>query len=405
MNDQQRAGWIADGMQREGFTALLCRLPQHVVMLTGYQPVLGNSFCLVTLRSDGQPEARLAVPADEQDLVPKGAAASVKPYAEETMEKISTTIPSVRGPLGELVREAGVGGGAVVGIEAVQSPVASHYTQIGTPGPATTDMIAELVAGAELRDATALLDDLSSVKSEDELRWIRRAEETGRAGFEAARTAIRPGATEAEVAGATYAGLLRAGYAVPGAWHVTAYVHVMSGPRAAEAYKAFNLTGSRTIERGDTVSVQMEVAVNGYWAELTRPFFAGEASDRWRAAHAACVKAQEAALRTIRAGVSGHDADAAARRVMQQAGFGEAFKHGLGHGFGFQAINHAAEPVLHPASRSVLRAGQVHNMEPAVYLDGVGGIRLNDNVLVRQDGNELLSAAIPRDLDWLIVGE
>jgi Xaa-Pro aminopeptidase len=88
---------------------------------------------------------------------------------------------------------------------------------------------------------------------------------------------------------------------------------------------------------------------------------------------------------------------------MQQAGFGGAFKHGLGHGFGFQAINHAAAPVLHPASRAILYSGMVHNMEPAVYLDGKGGLRLNDNVVVRADGNEVLSRAISRDLDWLVV--
>jgi len=90
---------------------------------------------------------------------------------------------------------------------------------------------------------------------------------------------------------------------------------------------------------------------------------------------------------------------------MQDAGYGTAFKHGLGHGFGFQAINHAAAPILHPASASTLRAGMVHNMEPAVYLDGVGGIRLNDNVLVRAGGNELLSRDIPRELEWLVVRE
>jgi Xaa-Pro aminopeptidase len=88
---------------------------------------------------------------------------------------------------------------------------------------------------------------------------------------------------------------------------------------------------------------------------------------------------------------------------MEQAGCGAAFKHGLGHGFGFQAINHAASPVLHPASKETLRSGMVHNMEPAVYLEGKGGIRLNDNVLVRQDGNEVLSSMIPRALDWLVV--
>jgi Xaa-Pro aminopeptidase len=115
------------------------------------------------------------------------------------------------------------------------------------------------------------------------------------------------------------------------------------------------------------------------------------------------MRAQDAALQVIRDGVPAREADHAARSVMEQAGFGAAFKHGLGHGFGFQAINHAAMPVLHPASNQVLRAGMVHNMEPAVYLDGKGGIRLNDNVLVHKDGNEVISSSLPRDLDWLVV--
>jgi Xaa-Pro aminopeptidase len=403
----ERARWIADMLAREGYAALICRLPQNVVMLTGYQPILGNSFCLVTPgRGAGEPETRLVVPSDEANLVPEGAAVTVKTFAEETMERISTTLPSVREPLAALLRDAGLSqGSVVVGYEGDRSPIAGYYTQIGVPGPNTLDLLRALLPSATFRDATDALEGLASVKSDEELRWIRTSEEVALYGFEAARQTIRAGTTEAEVAGAVHAALYRAGYASPGARHITAYVHVMSGPRAAEAYKAFNLTTNRAIEGGDTVSVQMEVCVNGYWAELTRPFFAGEASDEWARAHHACVRAQDAALQVIRDGVSGRAADAAARAVMQDAGYGAAFKHGLGHGFGFQAINHAAAPILHPASTSTLRAGMVHNMEPAVYLDGEGGIRLNDNVLVRAGGNELLSRDIPRELDWLVVRE
>ncbi|HEX6556639.1 MAG TPA: Xaa-Pro peptidase family protein, partial [Ktedonobacteraceae bacterium] len=248
-----------------------------------------------------------------------------------------------------------------------------------------------------------MLDELAAIKTEEELSAIRRSEEVGRQGFMAARDAVRVGATEADVAAAPYAALLRAGYAAPGASHVLPHVHVMSGPRAALAYRAFNLTSNATINQGDTVTVQMEIGINGYWAELTRTFFAGTISDEWRKAHQACIAAQDAALQHIRNGASARSVDRAARSVMEQTGFGRAFKHGLGHGFGFQAINHAAAPVLHPASHAVLQSGMVHNMEPAVYLEGKGGLRLNDNIAVRADGYEVLSLALPRDLDWLVV--
>ena len=387
----------------EDFHALICRLPQNVVMLTGYQPILGNTFCLVTVNAARDVEIRLALPVDEKDFVPPGTAVEVKAYAEETLRYIDNTIEAVREPLAELIRSAGINENAMIGYEGIYSPVAAAYTQVGVPGPATLELLHQLFLGGYLRDASTMLDELAAIKTEDEVGAIRRCEQVAFEGFQAAHDAIHTGATEADVAAATSAALLRAGYAAPGAHNVLPFVHVMAGPRSALAYRAFNVTSNYSISQGDTVMVQMEVCINGYWAELTRTFFAGTISDEWGKAHSACVAAQDAALQGIRDGVLARTVDGAARSVMGKAGFGPAFKHGLGHGFGFQAINHAAVPVLHPASDAVLRSGMVHNMEPAVYLEGKGGIRLNDNVLVRSDGNEVLSKRIPRDLEWLVV--
>ena len=403
--DNTRKQRIVEMFSRRGedFHALICRLPQNVVMLTGYQPVLGNTFCLVTVNAAREVEIRLALPVDEQDFVPPGTVVEVKTYAEETLRYIYNTIESAREPLAELIRSAGINENAVIGYEGIYSPVAAAYTQVGVPGPATLELLHGLFLGGYLRDVSSMLDELAAIKTEDEVEAIRRCERVAFEGFQAARGAIHAGATEADVAAATYAALLRAGYAAPGAHNVLPYVHVMAGTRAALAYRAFNLTSNYAISQGDTVTVQVEICVNGYWAELTRSFFAGTITDEWRKAHLACVAAQDAALENIRDGVLARAVDGAARSVMGKAGFGPAFKHGLGHGFGFQAINHTAAPVLHPASDAVLRSGMLHNMEPAVYLEGKGGIRLNDNVLVRSDGNEVLSRMVPRDLEWLVV--
>jgi Xaa-Pro aminopeptidase len=146
-----------------------------------------------------------------------------------------------------------------------------------------------------------------------------------------------------------------------------------------------------------------KIGINGYWAQLTRTFFAQSINREWQRVQRACVAAQDAALKVIREGALARDVDATARQVIQDASFGDAFKHGLGHGSGFQAINHAAIPILHPTSNTVLRSGMVHTIEPAVYLEGKGGFRLNDDVVVRPDGSEVLSSALPRYLDWLIV--
>lgn len=387
----------------EDYHAFVCRLPQNVVMLTGYQPVLGNSFCVVSVNAAQEVEIRLLVPKDEEDRIPPGTAVEIKTYSEEGMDYIFNTIEAAHVPLGELLRSVGLRSQAVIGYENTSSPIATAYTQVGIPAPSTLTLLEEVFIGDYLRDATHLIDELASIKTEEEIGYIRRSEAVAHEGFIAAHDAVRVGATEADVAAATYAAMLKAGYAAPGANHVLPHVHIMAGPRAALAYRAFNLTSNAPIQRGDTVLVQMEINVNGYWAELTRTFFAGSISNEWRNAHQACVAAQDAALQCIHDGASGRAVDSAARSVMQQAGFGSAFKHGLGHGLGFQAINHTAIPVLHPASDATLHTGMVHNMEPAVYLDGKGGIRLNDNVAVFQDGGEVLSRAIPRDLDWLVV--
>lgn len=400
----QRLKHIKTLFSRDGYHALVCRTPEHVLMLTGYQPILGNSFCVLSLNAKQELEIRLVVPVDEQDLVPPGTAVEVKTFAEETMDYIGTTLDAIREPLGEVLRSAGLSANAVIGVEGGRAPIIPAYTQVGIPGPETRRLLHMLLLGGEIRDASSTLEELSSIKTKEELAAIKRSEAVARQGFAAAREAIHVGATEADVAAATYAALLRAGYAAPGAHHVQPSVHVMAGPRAAQAYRAFNLTSDAAIKRGDTVTVQMEIGVNGYWAELTRTFFAETISDEWHKAHQACMAAQDAALKLIRDGAIARDVDKAARQVMQQAGLGAFFKHGLGHGFGFQAINHSAIPVIHPASQTTLHAGMVHNMEPAVYIDGLGGLRLNDNVAVQANGNEVLSSALSRDLDWLVVG-
>ena len=398
----ERLERAAEGMRQAGYAALIVRMPEHVLMLSGYQPVLGNSFCLLSLGATGEPELRLAALDSETDRAGAAMPLQLITFTEETLDWIGDTIVAAKEPLGKLLAAAGIASDAVVGIEGGTHPIATGYTQVGTPAYATVTLLRDLLPQVTLRDATDLLDALKAVKSEAELERIRQAERVAIAGFHAARDAARPGASEADVAAATYAALVRAGYGEAGVWNVQPFVHVMSGLRSELAYLAFNMTSGAVIQSGDPVLVQLEIGLDGYWAELSRTFFAGSVSETWRAAHAACVRAQDAALKIIRPGASGRGVDAAAREVMRDAGFGEAFKHGLGHGFGFQAINHGARPILHPASTDTLQAGMVSNLEPAVYLKGIGGLRLNDDVAVRPDGCELLSRDLPRELEWLI---
>ena len=138
------------------------------------------------------------------------------------------------------------------------------------------------------------------------------------------------------------------------------------------------------------VVVDAGCSVDGYASDCTRTFATGELPDELARAYEVCHEAQLAGLAAMAPGVPGRDADAAAREVIAAAGWGEQFGHGLGHGIGLEV--HEA-PVVRPESTDTLEAGNVVSCEPGIYLPGVGGVRIEDMVLITEDGAERLTRA------------
>lgn len=174
------------------------------------------------------------------------------------------------------------------------------------------------------------------------------------------------------------------------------FAYCMSGPDAYEAFAAYQRSRSRGIEKGDLVLLHCNSCVDGFWTDITRTFVVGEADARQRKIFDAIFAAREAALKAIRPGASGAQVDAAAREVMRDHGFEKAFKHPTGHGVGFVAIDHNARPRIHPVSEDVLEVGMVFNVEPGIYIKGVGGARHCDMVVVTDNGYELLTDFLSR---------
>jgi Xaa-Pro aminopeptidase len=146
----------------------------------------------------------------------------------------------------------------------------------------------------------------------------------------------------------------------------------------------------RPIPANTLVTVDAGCRVDGYASDCTRTFATGDLPDDLARAYEVCLEAQLAGLEAYRPGTSGRDADAAAREVIAAAGWGDEFGHGLGHGIGLEV--HEA-PTVRPESTDTLEPGNVVSCEPGIYLPGLGGVRIEDMVLVAESGPERLTKA------------
>ena len=166
---------------------------------------------------------------------------------------------------------------------------------------------------------------------------------------------------------------------------------VAAGPRAALAHA---IPGERRIVSGELVVIDCGARVDGYCSDITRTFAAGTVREELRRVYAVVLEEQLAALAALRPSVTGHDADADHRDVVQAAGYGEAFGHSTGRGLGLEIHEH---PRLGRRSRDTLAPGMVFTVEPGIYLEGVGGVRIEDTVVLTEDRCRLLTL-LPKDL-------
>jgi Xaa-Pro aminopeptidase len=226
-----------------------------------------------------------------------------------------------------------------------------------------------------------LVERQRASKSKDEVASIRAAATLAQEALAETLPGVRPGQTEAEVGATLEAALRRRG----SEWHPFPTI-VASGLRSALPHAR---TSRRTIDPGDLLLLDFGAQVDGYCADLTRTVVVGaRADERQRAMHQLVQAAQRRALEHLRAGMPAKEGDALARDVIAERGFGDAFGHSLGHGLGLEV--HEA-PRLAPTSDAPLPARAVVTVEPGVYFPGWGGIRLEDDVYLGDDGPERLS--------------
>lgn len=227
-------------------------------------------------------------------------------------------------------------------------------------------------------DETA--EKLRVIKSDAELEILRRGAEVTDRAFEYLLSLIKPGVSEKEVALGLEIYLLQ-----NGAEERSFRFIVASGKRGAMPH---GIASEKLIGKGDLVTVDFGAIFEGYTTDITRTVAIGAIDERGREIYDIVYKAQEESRAAVKAGMQCSKVDAVARDIISEAGYGDYFGHGLGHGVGLETHE---QPVLNPHSKTILEPGMVTTVEPGIYLPDWGGVRIEDMVHVTGSGPDLLT--------------
>ena len=249
------------------------------------------------------------------------------------------------------------------------------------------DSYTTLAAGSlELVPRVGLVEGLRAVKDEDEIAAIRRAAELADEGFRELAASPFLGRTERELAWQ-----LEKSFRDLGADASSFEAIVAAGPNGALPHAN---PGERIVERGQLVVVDAGCMVDGYCSDCTRTYSTGGLPGELAAIYETCLAGQLASLAAVLPGAHGIAVDAVARDAITAAGYGEAFAHGLGHGVGLEIHE---VPTLSTLSVDTLAVRNIVTVEPGIYLPGLGGVRIEDLVVVRDGGPEVLTH-LPKEL-------
>ena len=238
----------------------------------------------------------------------------------------------------------------------------------------------------DLVPATDLLWKLRMVKDEEELEAMVAAQRIAERALENILEEIRPGVTEKEIAARLQYLMLHYG-----ASDMSFDPIVVSGPNGSLPH---GVPSEKTIQQGEFVTMDFGCVYRGYCSDMTRTVAVGFATEEMQKVYQTVLSAQKAGIAAARGGLTGREVDGAARAVIDAAGYGEYFGHSFGHGVGVEI--HEA-PNASPMNEKPLPAGAVISAEPGIYLPGRLGVRIEDVILLTEDGCRNLTKA-PKDL-------
>jgi Xaa-Pro aminopeptidase len=351
-------------LDEEGLDAFLISSPVNVTYLTGFS---GDSSMLVLSRDRAVLVSDRRYSQQIADECP-GLETFIRPPTQQLHDAVAEVVGKVAG--------------TNVGFESAALTVAAFETLEG------------LLPAVNWKGDPGRVEKLRMVKDPSEVAQVREAIAIAERAFAAFRALLRPEDREKDLVDALEANVRRAGGTG------TSFPPIVAvGERAALPHAP---PTDRAVGSAELLLVDWGASGRFYKSDLTRvlPTFtngSSPATDRLARVHAVVLEAQQAALRAIRPGVQAQEVDTAARSAIAEAGYGDYFGHGLGHGIGLQIHE---GPWMRPGSETVLEEGMVFTVEPGVYLPEWGGVRIEDDVVVTADGCEVLTH-VPRDLEAL----
>lgn len=348
---------VRERLAADGVDALYASAPASITYLTGVAITPHERLLALVVPADGEPA--LVVPALEEEHA-RANAAGISALAWDDSD----------GPWAALERALSAPRPRVLALEKDAMNVRVF------------EAVQAIVPNAAFPDASPLLTELRMRKSPAEVEAIRAAATILDACLAELPSLLRAGAREAEVAFALD-GLARQ----RGGEGTPFLTMVLSGPNGALPHGS---SGSRELRAGDLVVADFGTVRYGYCGDVTRTFAVGEPDARAREIYDVVREAQQAGCEAVGPGVTCADVDAAARRVIEAAGYGELFVHRTGHGLGLEVHE---PPSLVAGEKRVLEPAMVVTIEPGVYLPGFGGVRIEDDVVVTDDGFERLTTA------------
>ncbi|MHA6259518.1 M24 family metallopeptidase [Sporosarcina sp. CAU 1771] len=232
----------------------------------------------------------------------------------------------------------------------------------------------------EMKPVAGLVEELRMVKSDEELLVLKAAAKIADDAFDHIITFIRPGITELDVSNELEFFMRK-----QGATSSSFSIIVASGLRSALPH---GVATNKVIESGDFVTLDFGALYNGYISDITRTVSVGEPSDKLKEIYAVTLAAQELALQSIKPGMTGIEADSFARDYITSKGYGKEFGHSTGHGIGLEVHE---GPGLSFRSNTILKPNMTVTVEPGIYLPGIGGVRIEDDIVITETGNERLT--------------